>query len=236
MNPHYTYLLIDAGTLFFPLLFSFDKKVAFFKLWSSLWPGMLITGAVFILWDILFTAQGVWWFSREYTLPYRLAGLPLEEWLFFLVVPYSCAFIYATLNAYFSPKGADGGWQWLVGLAAVVLIIGMLNFSRAYTCSALCGCGIALLLAFVLRQHAPLFRADRFLLAYAVCLVPFLIVNGLLTNLPVVLYDDGENIGLRIYTIPAEDVFYGMLLILGNVWGLCFFEGRKKRQKAVAGL
>ncbi len=229
MNPHYTYLLIDAGAIIFPLALSFDSKVAFYKSWRALLPGMLITAILFITWDILFTAAGVWWFSRDFTLPFRLAGLPAEEWLFFLIVPYSCAFIWASLNAYFPPKGADEGWPWLTGLGSVLLLIAALNHTRAYTFSACGGCGLGLILSFVLRRTAPQFRADRFLLAYLVCLLPFLIVNGLLTSLPVVLYDDVENTGIRIRTIPAEDVFYGMLLILGNVWAMCFVRSRGNR-------
>ena len=49
------------------------------------------------------------------------------------------------------------------------------------------------------------------------CIIPFLIVNGFLTAIPVVLYNDAENLGVRIYSIPFEDTFYGMLLVLMNI-------------------
>jgi lycopene cyclase domain-containing protein len=61
----------------------------------------------------------------------------------------------------------------------------------------------------------------RFYLAYAVILIPFFIVNGILTGSfieqEVVWYNNEENLGVRIGTVPVEDIFYGMLLILMNV-------------------
>ncbi|MFM7727525.1 MAG: lycopene cyclase domain-containing protein, partial [Flavobacteriales bacterium] len=57
----------------------------------------------------------------------------------------------------------------------------------------------------------------RFYRSYLVCLIPFLLVNGLLTSLPVVTYNDLENLGIRIHTIPVEDTQYTLLLLLMNV-------------------
>jgi lycopene cyclase domain-containing protein len=226
MNPHYTYLLILAGAFSFPFLFSFEKKLSFYKWWKQLFPGLAITAIVFIAWDILFTAQGVWWFSRQYTLSFRPAGLPIEEWLFFLIIPYCCVFIHASLGYYYPSKGVDTGWQWFLVMGIVLIAFAALNYHRAYTFFACLSCGVALLVARQIKARNPLFRADRFLLTYAVCLVPFLIVNGLLTAIPVVLYNDAENTGIRIHTIPAEDIIYGMLLILANVWSTTYLLAR----------
>jgi lycopene cyclase domain-containing protein len=66
-------------------------------------PGRLITAvvpvaAMFGGWDLLGTHQGDWWYSTRYTLGWRLLGLPVEEWLFFLVVPVCAVLTYEILD------------------------------------------------------------------------------------------------------------------------------------------
>ena len=230
MNPHYTYLLIDVLTVLFPFLLSFDKKVAFYKQWKNLWVGLLLTGAVFIAWDVWFTAMGVWSFNDAYITGIKLAGLPIEEWAFFLVVPYSCNFIYECLLCYFPFKQKkDRGWNVMLWLGIIILAVGFMNSYRAYTFSAFSLCGFAMILLYVLRNRFPTFNAAAFVVCYIISLLPFLIVNGFLTALPVVMYDDAENLGIRIYTIPFEDTVYGMLLMLGNVWGMEWMRGRRPK-------
>lgn len=221
MDARYIYLLIDIAALFFPFVLSFERKVAFRKQWKNLWPGMLLTGAFFIAWDALFTRWGIWSFNDRYILGTRWLGLPVEEWLFFLAIPYSCVFVYACLLAYFPfHDRKDRGWLPLLGISLALLLVAVFHFRSAYTLSAFGLCGLAGVVLYLLRSRLRSFRADAFLLAYLICLIPFCIVNGLLTALPVVRYNNAENLGVRLYTIPVEDVFYGMLLLMGNVVGL----------------
>jgi len=221
MNAHYTYLFIDVLTLAFPLLLSFDKKVAFYKTWTQLWRGMLLTGAFFIEWDIVFTQRGVWSFNNNYIIGYRIGGLPIEEWLFFIVVPYACSFIYSCIMAYVPlQKRRDNGWKVLLPLGILLIIFGALFWTRAYTCTSFCFCGMAILLVNMFQQKLPAFRADAFLYTFFISILPFLVVNGLLTAIPIVRYNNFHNLGIRIFTIPFEDNFYGMLLMLGNIVAL----------------
>ena len=67
------------------------------------------------------------------------------------------------------------------------------------------------------KNYFKKFDTVSFLFSFAIMLIPFLIVNGFLTAIPVVLYNTAENLGIRIYSIPFEDIFYGMLLILMNI-------------------
>jgi hypothetical protein len=57
---------------------------------------------------------------------------------------------------------------------------------------------------------------------YPILLIPFFIVNGILTGSglpqPIVWYNNAENIGIQLWTIPVEDIFYGFELMLINVY------------------
>ena len=219
MNSHFTYFLILACTLAGPLLLSFDKKVAFYKKWKPLFLAMLIPAAIYIVWDIYFTSKGIWSFNEEYYVAEtKVFNLPLEEILFFFIVPYCCVFIYECIRVYFPGiKSTKTGDRILMGLAVALLIVGFYFSSRHYASWTFTFTGFFIALIYLLGNYFKGFNANAFLVSYAVVLVPFLGVNGFLTSIPVVLYNDAENLGIRIYTIPFEDMFYGLLLVLMNI-------------------
>jgi lycopene cyclase domain-containing protein len=218
MNQHYTYFLILAAALAGPLLLSFDKKVAFYKKWKYLFPAMLLPAAFYIVWDICFTAQGIWSFNENYIIGIKVFNLPIEEVFFFFVVPYCCVFIYECIRSYFpqlqSKKIAD---TILKSIAIVLLIIGVIFYKRLYTSSTFILTEIFIACIYLFKKYFKYFGASLFLVSYIIILLPFLAINGLLTSLPVVEYNNVENLGIRVASIPIEDIFYGMLLILMNV-------------------
>lgn len=218
MNTHYTYFIILAASMAGPLVLSFDRKVAFYKSWKYVFPAMLIPAFIYIAWDIYFTSKAVWSFNEQYVTGINIGNLPIEEILFFFIIPYCCVFIYACFRAYL-PKLITKKWAdvFLLILAIVLLIVGLINYDKYYTSWTFVFTGSFILLIYLFRQFFKSFDALSFIISYGICLIPFLIVNGFLTSLPVLLYDEAENLGVRIFTIPVEDAFYGMLLILMNV-------------------
>jgi lycopene cyclase domain-containing protein len=218
LNNHYIYFLLLAASLAGPLALSFDKKVAFYKNWKYLFPAMIIPALLYIAWDIYFTSKGVWSFNEAYITGTKLYNLPLEEVLFFFIVPYCCVFIYACIRAYFpnlvNKKSAD---LFLLALAFGLLITGVMYADKYYTSCTFILTAAFILIIYAARKFFKSFDAVSFLVSYAICLIPFLIVNGFLTAIPVVIYNDAENLGIRMYTIPFEDAFYGMLLVLMNI-------------------
>ena len=220
----YTYLIINFLTIVLPVALSFDKRVAFYKSWKFMWPGMGITGLFFLVWDVLFTVKGVWSFNPKYVMGLALFGLPIEEVLFFLTVPFACLFIYACLNHYLNYMLSDMLSEVISGALGVLsILILVFNWHKLYplvTFSLLLV--LVILFEYVLRRR----WLNRFYIMYAVALIPFYLVNGALTSIPVVLYSKTQTMGDRVWTIPFEDHFYLMALLLMNIG---FFEYFSKK-------
>lgn len=223
MDPRYTYLLINLGSILIPLLASFEPRLRFYRQWKALFPALLLTGAFFIFWDHYLAEWGVWGFNPKYILGIYWWGLPMEEWLFFLSIPYSCLFIYSSLNFLLPQEPFSRFARNISGIWVVVLLfVAAYGHDRLYT-------GIKLtltaaLLAYAWKRNYP--WMGRFIRCYLVSLIPFLLVNGLLTALPVVTYNDTENLGIRLHTIPVEDTQYTLLMLLMNVMLFEYFKRR----------
>ena len=218
LNIHYTYLLILALSLAGPLLLSFDKKVAFYKKWKYVFPAMLLPALFYITWDAWFTSIHIWSFNPDYVTGVHILNLPIEEVLFFFVVPYCCSFIYECIRCYFPAISTNLLSERILFATGVLLFVAAVFFNHLqYTFYTTIFCAAFIFILFLLRRNIQSFNSAAFLIAFSVILIPFLIVNGFLTSMPVVLYNNTENLSLRIFTIPVEDIFYGLLLVLMNI-------------------
>jgi lycopene cyclase domain-containing protein len=234
----FTYLWINLAAVVLPFVFTFHPRIRFDRMAAFFWPANLAVAAVFIAWDAWFASCGVWGFNEEFLTGARLLGLPLEEVLFFICIPYACLFTYHCVSlTKIRLPGVTAQRIMTLALATALCVAAVLPAGGLYTRVTFP------LLALTLVALQFVFRAGwlgRFYLVYLLLLVPFFLVNGLLTGFwfdaPVVWYDDAENLGMRLLTIPAEDVFYGMLLICWNVAFMEFFRSRKERARMAAAL
>ena len=185
---------------------------------------------VFIPWDILFTVNGIWSFNPDYFLDYVFLDLPLEEWLFFICIPFACVFTHYALLIYF-PKmklNITNTKRLAIGLITVLSIVTLFNLDKWYT---LINFSLAIpLTLLVLKYNSKLLQ--HFFLTFLVMLIPFFIVNGVLTGSwivdQVVWYNDKENLGMRISTIPIEDGVYAYSMILMNLFIFEYFSYKFK--------
>ncbi len=210
----YTYLIITLLVLSGPLALSFDRRVAFYRQYKRLALSIPPVSAVYLLWDVIVTEHGHWSFNPSYAGSWRLFGLPLAEWMFFLVVPYACLFIYEVVKAYF-PKHQSKNPGYGKRCSALVLlflsVITIIYHEQAYTMLALLSSALWLLATLI---FFPKLLEDIHVLWYfLLSIVAFLLVNGVLTGLPIVEYNPEAIWNIRIVTIPLEDLFYNISML-----------------------
>lgn len=217
MIPLYLLILILSASL--PILLSFDKKVQFYRNWKVLFPSMIITGSIYLAADIVFAKQGIWGFNPSYHSGILLLGLPLEEWLFFIVIPYASVFIHYVVVYYFPKLVAGKKFIRIFSAILILLLISVvaLNYEKAYTVFNFS----LLILVLIIALFDQSGLLNRYIFSFLFILIPFLIVNGILTGTfisgEVVWYSDQAILGIRIFTIPIEDVGYAFSLILMNL-------------------
>ncbi len=225
---NYTYLLINLACILVPLIASFYPRHSFYKELKFFLPANLIVAIVFLIWDYFFTKIGVWGFNPTYLTGLYLLNLPVEEIMFFIAIPYACVFTYFAML--FLVK--DNPLQRInsvltIALALIFIMVGVSFYDRLYTFITGLLAGFYLLISFYQKRDLSLVY-----LSYLIILPFFFLSNGILTGSfideQVVWYDNAENLGVRMGTIPIEDSVYGFVLVLMNIDLYELFKRRAK--------
>ena len=225
----YTYLLINFFTIIICFIFSFHPKIKFNRHFGAFIKASISVGLVFILWDVWFTKNGVWWFNYRYLIGLKISGLPIEEILFFICIPFSCVFTYFCLDKFFKLDWKPNFEKIFVVISSILFLgIALYYQDRIYTFVTFLSTSISLLiLYFVLKIN----WIGKTSFIYLILTPGFFLVNGILTGTgldsPIVNYNPENHIGFRMLTIPIEDFFYGYEMIL---WNLFFFYRFRKKE------
>jgi lycopene cyclase domain-containing protein len=99
----------------------------------------------------------------------------------------------------------------------------------SYTAIVLVAAIAAFLLDTVILRTRIVFTR-RYAIFIGVMLVFFLLVNGILTGLPVVMYAPHAIIGTRVFTIPIEDFAYLFALLTPTVALYEYLSSRKNTE------
>ncbi|HNT27075.1 MAG TPA: lycopene cyclase domain-containing protein [bacterium] len=209
------YLAVNLCVIALPLLFSFDKRVAFWRKWPAALTAIVTVGAIYLAWDSHATGAGHWAFNPAYVGDLRLAGLPIEEWLFFVTVPYACLFTYECIRVYLAPGRVPFMRPVLAAAAVAAIILAFLSVGKGYAFLAFSG--LFLVLVFYLVFLPRLTEERSFVVAMGIFFLLFGIVNSVLTGIPIVTYDPAAITGLRIGTIPIEDFVYNFIMLAGHL-------------------
>ncbi|MFD2970141.1 lycopene cyclase domain-containing protein [Sphingobacterium bambusae] len=226
----YTYLLINFFTIIICFIFSFHPKIKFNRYFWAFLKASSLVAVFFVAWDIWFTAHGVWWFNDRYLLGFRIGGLPIEEILFFICIPFSCVFTYHCLTRFYDlewSRRASSLFSITFVLLCVVLAI--ISWGKIYPFVTFVLTAATLVYLMAVAKIRWLGRASTL---YGVLLIGFFLVNGVLTGTgleeAVVNYNPDHFWGIRILTVPVEDAVYGYSLFL---WNIYFFTLFKKHEE-----
>lgn len=215
----YTYSAILFFTVIICFIASFDHRIKFNRYFIPFLKAAILVAIPFIAWDVWFTSKGVWWFNTDYTLGLIIAGLPLEEWLFFICIPFSCVFTYFCFDLFFK-------WNKLSSLNNIIVfvsivgcsLVALLHHDKIYTLVTCIATILSLIYLLFVARVAWIGKAS---VVYTILMLGFFPVNGILTGTglesPIVNYNPGDFLGIRMLTIPVEDAVYGytqFLLVL----------------------
>ncbi|MES2728087.1 MAG: lycopene cyclase domain-containing protein [Bacteroidota bacterium] len=220
----YFYILLCSVSICF--IASFDKRIQFYKHFGAYIKAAIIVAVPFIAWDVWFAAQGVWWFNKDYTLGFNLGGLPIEEWLFFICIPFPCIFTYYCFEKFFKLKRTYAFNNIIVFVGVIVFtVIALLHYNKIYTFATALATTLALIYLHFIARAKWITKAS---LVFSILMVGFFPVNGILTGTglesPIVNYNPADFLGIRILTIPIEDFVYCYTQFLLVLYFFKFFQ------------
>jgi lycopene cyclase domain-containing protein len=92
----YMLVLLLAGIV--PLLLSFWPPLKFYRRPAELFGSIGLIVVIFGAWDVFAIVRGHWYFNPQGVYGFRILNLPLEEVLFFVVIPFCCIFTWEAIK------------------------------------------------------------------------------------------------------------------------------------------
>jgi lycopene cyclase domain-containing protein len=207
--------------VFLPVLvLSFVTNVKPHKHIRGLLAGYLFVSFPFMVWDVWATASGHWGFNEVYVTGPYVFDVPIEEFLFFITVPFAMVYVWGVVKKYVTDHSMAGILPLLAfGITAGAAVWMLVHYwNNGYTRSAAIAALVAVLFTAVSRvAYTWRFWTFQFLL-----LGLFLVFNSILTMLPIIVYSPDAIIGFKIGDIPIEDfffnfAFFSLFLLVYNI-------------------
>lgn len=221
---NFTYLLLALGILVIPMVLLSVKKTSFNQSIKFAIPAVLITGIAFSIFATVLVMVGAWSFQPAYLTGVSLWKIPVEEFLFSMVISLAGIGIYVTLNAFFPSNALDkfslSFSNLLMGICVAMLIF---TYTKWYSAISF---GILFVLIFYIEYLNKLRFTYKFYRGFLAVLVLFYIAYGVISTLPVISYTEVMN--LKLGAIPFESHFYFMGMLLMSVYLFELFKSKAK--------
>lgn len=201
------YLIFNLIILFLPLISYFFYKNMYFPKFFPFIISIILSAFLFIIHDI--KVNNKWWsFNNKYIIGLKIFNLPVEEYLFFIVISFSCLVIWENLKIF------SINYSFISIILIFLIFFVYFNsrkLNREYTKFVIFTNIILIFLDKILKIN--LFLNPIFNIYILIIFFLTLFFNYYLTKKPIVVYNEKYNSGKKILTIPIEDFFYGINFI-----------------------
>jgi len=92
----YMFILILSGSI--PFLLGFLPPLKLYQNIKALSYSIVVIVIIFGTWDVYATFRGHWYFNPSGVWPLRIINLPVEEMLFFIIIPFCCIFTWEAVK------------------------------------------------------------------------------------------------------------------------------------------
>lgn len=204
------YLLFDFGIFAVALLATLTMYRDFWRHPYQLLDSLVVVALPWILLDIGSHYRGWWEYNPQYTLGVRFFGLPLEEIIFFFVVPFASAVVWHVLGRHIKGWVRSKTAHVVLGTLLAVLIALLAFFVEEER--TLVDAGVAILTVVALWDSSlPTMRQWW---VWNVVVLGLLVVGNLaLSSTQIVMYNPHLATGWQIGAMPLEDVIYNFSLL-----------------------
>ena len=223
---NFAFLFTLAGVVAILFGVSLNKRLSILSSVKYMFPAVAFSAAILIMIDLQFAKLAVWSFNPKYVLGINLLDLPVEEWLFFIVVPFLGIFIYEFVKQQYR-RFEYPNFFLLLSLVVLVLVgvTGYSSHNKTYPFFLFFL--ITIYLGYTIFRNRFKAHYTKFYLSYIILLVPFVLIDKVLIGLPILEYNDAYFLGAQLFSIPIEN--FASLFLL-HIITITVYEYLKERR------
>lgn len=213
---NYWYLLILFVLAGLTLFLFIKKSIVFIMELKYMLPAIIFSGTIFIMLKIRFLQSGFISFNENFLMHKNILNLPIEEWLFLLVISFFAFSVYILVNVKFEKFNKPN----LFYVVSILLLIGF-AYEAWYSRQKLIPFFVFFLLSiyfgYTLFRNRFKPHLTKFYISYFIVVIPFFLIKIFLNTLPVILYNNDFTLGIRLISVPVEEFANLFLLMLINI-------------------
>ena len=183
--------------------------------WLQLLWVYLFVSIPFVIVDSISHARGWWAYSADQVGAVTFLGLPIEECLFFFVIPFACLYLFSAMQR-LKVLQVEIRKHWMyVALLLAVSSAGIIAVMQPLERTVVDAVLFAAVVGVFIGVRPRLTRA--FAIWVFAVIILFYVTNSILTGIPIVTYDHAFGSAIRVGPVPIEDFWYNFSLLL-SAW------------------